>query len=376
LNCDGNWVIPHLLALTSIAHAGVCAFTGFVIFREESDMTPAPILPPFYMPIRETSVSPWLGLAREQMWSWIESFGLAPTGSARQHLERTAADLLAARFYPGAGPDLLPAFAQFCAFGFLVDDQFDEGANGRDPELCYKAICGMVGVLNGGTGATPLELALADLWNRLISGRSAAWQRQFANNIKGWLTSYLWATQDREVGHLLGIEEFCAYRQLAIGMYMCLDLAEMVVEADFSDDVRYCAAFLQMRRAVAEHVALLNDIFSVCKESDRGFAYNFVLVSEYVQRSRRERVIDHANAMLTAVVHNFLSAQDRLPDELGAVHPAIRTAALQYSNALAAMLRGNFDWHFECQRYTHPAELGAGRPDYVAGLFEARGDVK
>jgi (+)-beta-caryophyllene/(+)-caryolan-1-ol synthase len=339
-------------------------------------MTPAPILPPFYMPIAETGVSPWLGLAREQMWSWIESFGLAPTASARQHLKRTAADLLAARFYPGAGPDLLPILAQFCAFGFLVDDQFDEGASGRNPELCHKAISGMVGVLNGRTGATPLELALADLWNRLTSGRSAAWQRQFANNVKGWLISYLWATQDRDAGHLLGIEEFCAYRQLAIGMYMCLDLAEIVVEADFSDDVRYCAAFLQMRRAVVEHVALLNDIFSAGKESDRGFAYNFVLVSECVQQSRREHVIDHANAMITAIVHNFLSAQDRLPDELGAVHPAIRTAALQYSNALAAVLRGNFDWHFECQRYTHPAELGTGRPDYIAGLFEAHGDVK
>jgi hypothetical protein len=339
-------------------------------------MTSAPILPSFYMPIAETGVSPWLGLAREQMWSWIESFELAPTDSARQHLERTAADLLAARFYPGAGPDLLPVLAQFCAFGFLVDDQFDEGAHGRDPELCQQATRGMVGVLNGGTGATPLELALADLWERLTFGRSVGWRRQFSNNIKGWLTSYLWATQDRDVGNLLGIEEFCAYRQLAIGMYMCLDLAEMVVEADFSADVRYCAAFLQIRRAVAEHVALLNDIFSACKESDRGFFNNFVLVSECVQQSRRQHAIDHANAMITAVVHNFLSAKNRLPDELGAVDPAIRKAALQYSNALTAVLRGNFDWHFECQRYTHPAELGAGRPDYIAGLFEAHGDVK
>jgi hypothetical protein len=89
------------------------------IFGEEGNLTPAPILPAFYMPIAETGVSPWLDLAREQVWLWIESFGLTPTDSARQHLERTAADLLAARFYPGAGPDLLPALAQFCVFGFL-----------------------------------------------------------------------------------------------------------------------------------------------------------------------------------------------------------------------------------------------------------------
>ncbi|MEU2718778.1 terpene synthase family protein [Streptomyces sp. NPDC007205] len=258
---------------------------------------------------------------------------------------------------------------QFCAFGFLVDDEFDEGTYGRDPRLCADAVQRMVEVLDGLRDAeAPLERALADLWRTLTPGRSAAWRRQFANNIKGWLASYLWASIDGADGRLLGLEEFRGYRQLAVGMYMFLDLAEIVAAVTLPDELRYAPPLLEMRRAVAEHVAFLNDLFSADKECGHGFGYNLVLITERVHQCDRDTAVDRANAIVTGTVHNFLDARHRLSVDLCRNSLGVRQVAMSYSDALTCVLRGNFDWHFQCQRYTHPAEL-SGLPDYVSNLF-------
>jgi (+)-beta-caryophyllene/(+)-caryolan-1-ol synthase len=330
-------------------------------------------LPVFYMPFQETGVNPWLDDANEELWKWIDAMQLAPGRSARSHVERTNPALLAARFYPTAERRMMPLLAEFCAWGFIIDDEFDEGAYGRDSELCAKAVSSLLTVFKRGAAvnASPLEVALFDLWDRLVQCRSAGWRRQLANNIKGWLVTYHRAALERESGYVPGVEEFQEYRQFAVGMHMFMDLAEIVAAADLPDQVRYSSALLDMRRAVAEHVAFLNDIFSARKESGHDFGYNLVLITEQVQQCGIEAAIDRANDIVSGVINNFMDARQRLYTELStlAADWPVTSAALRYADALKAVVRGNYDWHFESERYTHPAELGSGYPDYISDLF-------
>ncbi|MFI1401028.1 terpene synthase family protein [Streptomyces sp. NPDC020681] len=342
---------------------------------EESIVTRS-TLPEFFMPFETTGLNPWLDSTQLEMWRWIDTIGLAPDPHSRRHVERTNPALLAARFYPTADRNVMPLLAEFCAWGFIVDDEFDEGPYGRNATLCGKAIKDLCAVLEFGMGAqaSPLEVALDDLWNRAVHHRSPGWCRQLANNIRGWLVTYHRTALEREAGFLPGIEEFREYRQFAVAMHMFMDLAEIVAGVDLPDRARYCSSLLDMRRATAEHVALLNDVFSAPKERGHEFAYNLVLMMEAVQECGGEAAMDRANAVVTGVVHNFLDARQRLPDELADANcdRSATSGALRTADVLKSLVRGNYDWHFETERYTHPEELGTGYPDYVPNHFAHR----
>jgi (+)-beta-caryophyllene/(+)-caryolan-1-ol synthase len=345
----------------------------------------SPQLPAFYMPIADTGVSPWLPAAERALWPWLDERRLAPGEHVRAHIKRTNPALLGARFYPAAGAGTLPLLAQFCAWAFIVDDEFDEGPCGRDPVLSARAVAELLAALERGTlergalqhgaaaTASPPAAALTDLWGRLAAGRSASWRRQFADNIRSWLVTYHRVVLEREAGYAPGIEEFRGYRQLAVGMHMFMDLAEAVAGVDLPDEIRYSPAVMDLRRAVAEHVAFLNDIFSAHKEEQHGFPHNLVLVVDRVLGCGVQAAVGRANAMATGAVLGFLDARRRLPGELAALgaDAAAAGAAARYAHSLAAVMRGNYDWHFGSKRYTHSDELGTALPGYVANLFQA-----
>ena len=339
-----------------------------------SGMT-GPQLPAFYMPIGETGVSAWLPAAERELWPWLSARGLAPGEHVRGHIRRTNPALLSARFYPAAGCAILPLLAQFCAWAFIVDDEFDEGACGRDSALSGRAVAGLLAVLEHGAaaGASPPMAALADLWGRLTARRSAGWCRQFADNIRSWLITYHQGALQHESGYAPGIEEFCGYRQLAVGMHMFLDLAEVVADIDLPDEVRYCPSVMDLRRAVAEHVAFLNDIFSVHKEDRHGFPHNLVLVIDRILGCGVRAAVNQANAMATGAVHAFLDARRRLDRDMASLGADAQTAqtVARYADSLAAVMRGNYDWHYASERYTHSDELGTAPPGYIADLFRA-----
>ena len=128
---------------------------------------------------------------------------------------------------------------------------------------------------------------------------------------------------------------------------------------------------MDLRRAVAEHVAFLNDIFSAQKEDRHGFPHNLVLVIDRVLGCGVQAAVSRANAMATGAVHGFLDARRRLDGNLAALGADARTAetAARYADSLAAVMRGNYDWHYASKRYTHSDELGTALPGYVADLF-------
>jgi (+)-beta-caryophyllene/(+)-caryolan-1-ol synthase len=335
----------------------------------------SPPLPAFYMPIGDTGMSAWLPAAERELWPWLDAWRLAPGEHVREHIKRTNPALLGARFYPAADSGNLPLLAQFCAWAFIVDDEFDEGLCGRDPVLSGRAVADLLAVLEHGAAAaaSPPAAALADLWGRLAAHRPASWRRQFAHNIRSWLVTYHRVVLEREAGHAPGIEEFRGYRQFAVGMHMFMDLAELVAGVDLPDEIRYCPAVMDLRRAVAEHVAFLNDIFSAPKEEQHGFPHNLVLVVDRVLGCGLQAAVGQANAMATGAVHGFLDARRRLDGELAALGADAATAgaAARYADSLAAVMRGNYDWHFGSKRYTHSDELGTALPGYVANLFQA-----
>jgi (+)-beta-caryophyllene/(+)-caryolan-1-ol synthase len=337
-------------------------------------MTIEEFVPPtLFMPFIKADPSPWMAQAEEEMWTWIDAFDLAPNDAVRRHIRRTRPELMAALYFPTAGPEILPLLAQYVAWGFMVDDEFDEGPIGHNVIRCEAAVKSLYTVLQQDAPVTrsPLALALADLWRRTSPYRSTGWRDQMVADIRDWLYTYLTEAHHRTSGHVPSSHEFWEHRQLTIGMRMFMDLGEIVAGTDVPEQARHCPALLAMRRAAAEQIALVNDIFSVRKDRAHGFIHNHVIIIQQTERCDLQDAIDRANELAAGCIDRFLAAEKRLPPELDAagVDCSAGEGVLRCVDGLGALIRGNYDWHFEVERYTNFEEVAPGLPDYVPDLF-------
>ncbi|MGW4800557.1 terpene synthase family protein, partial [Nonomuraea sp. NPDC004297] len=221
------------------------------------------VLPEFFMPFPERRPNPAHRRAEAGMWRWIGETGLCPTEPARANTERTMPALLMALYYPRAGAGILELLAQWTAWAFIVDDEFDDGAAGRDPATVLAAITSLVDVMDGAPPANPLAEALAGLWQRLTARCPAAWGRVFRRDVVAWLNTYYVEAVDRIAAPVPSGADFVLHRRESVGIRTFLDGCEPALGLHPPDAVRLLPAFAAARRAACDHVGLINDIFSV-----------------------------------------------------------------------------------------------------------------
>ncbi|MEI5102783.1 terpene synthase family protein [Streptomyces sp. PmtG] len=332
-------------------------------------------LPSFHMPFDKTGRNPAAPEAHTRMWEWVDGYGLCPTPLSRRWLLRTAPDDCMAWYYPTLDGDSLTLFSEFCAWAFIVDDEFDDGASGRDPRACEAAVHSLLAVLHGsGPARGRLAEAAADLWDRLTPGRSASWIRTFRQDITAWLWTYYGETVDRLGRRLPAIDAFREHRRDAVGEPMFLDLCEIAARADLTDSVRFILAFRELRNAAAEQIGLYNDIWSATKERAVAYHHNSVSILAANDPQRLQDAAHAANAMVTDCVHRMVDAVRDLPAQLQAagLDPGTRAAALATAEAYRVMVRGNYDYHYAVPRYTEPEDVDTQAPAHVANLFPQR----
>ncbi|MEU6709694.1 terpene synthase family protein [Streptomyces wuyuanensis] len=310
--------------------------------------------------------------AGAELWVWIEEFTLCPTQASRRHLERTRPELCAARFFPHAPAQLAAPLAQHMAWSFLADDQFDDGNAGRDSARCRAAVDSLTRTLRGEglENAGPLERAMDDWWRRLAAGRSASWCRDLQAHMQAWWQAAVTETADRAQGRMPGIDEYLANRRHSIALDMFLDLCEVDADVDLSEAVRPMPAFLRMRDAAAWNGAFLNDILSLAKEMASGYHHNAVLVIQHETKCSLQEAVDRVGDMGNRVMQDFIQAYDELDEELSAAGAdlQVRQDAAACAERYRDLVRGDFDWHFENDRYASLDEIQPAGT-YVADLF-------
>lgn len=331
-----------------------------------------PHVPVFYMPYPPEPPNPLLEEARQLLEEWLRDHQLVTTDEAWAQMERTRPDLMAARYYPRASLEALVRHMRWLAWGFVIDDEFDDGPAGRDPQQCQVVIRKLIDVVAGGPPQEPYARALADLWQATVRDRSKEWNRIHLYDF----CTVLWAYHTETIGRVTGTQfaslaEYIPFRCQSVAiLFYGTDHAEAALGIDLPDFVRHLPALAAIRRLVCEHIGLLNDIFSVAKDRalNNSNAVDIVMAERGCDQST---AIDHINALLTQKINDIAANDAMLADQLiaaGSDDPTQEQVAACVT-AYKSLTRGNHDWHFEVGRYTTPEAIHNGIPLYTQNLF-------
>src|SRR5918994_2123574 len=155
------------------------------------------------------ALNPELQEATAAVDAWLGEFGLVPTEEARRHVQRTRVDRLTAWLCPNASQEALILIAQWNAWLFQLDDQFDDDpVRGYQPEQWREAFGPLFAVFDGEVGGGPLTRSLADLWERTSAVRSSAWRRRFVPHLLWYFDSYRIDMIHREEGRMPGLQQY------------------------------------------------------------------------------------------------------------------------------------------------------------------------
>jgi (+)-beta-caryophyllene/(+)-caryolan-1-ol synthase len=327
----------------------------------------------FHMPYPYREPSRFLGQARAALAEWLRSHRLVTSEQARAHLERTRPDLLAARYHPDADLEALAGHARWTAWGFLIDDELDDGPARGDPEYGRAVIGELVEtVVAGRAPRRPYTRALAELWEQTVAGRSSEWRRIYLDDFCSWLWTYHTGALRRADAVRLGLADYVAFRCQEVGvLWVGVANAEAALGIDLPAYVRHLPAFDGIRHLACEHIGLLNDIFSLANDRALG-TVNAVDIVMAEQRCDQASAIGHVNTLLTRKLVEIARQEAALPVQLAAAgaDDQVRSQAAACGTAYKAMVRGNHDWHFEVRRYTAPETIRDGSAPYVQDLFK------
>ncbi len=305
------------------------------------------------MPLPAHDPNPVWKDADTAMWEWIDSHGICPEAAERQRMRAAESVLCIALYYPAADTATFEGLCRWLGWAFVADDVIDNPPASTDPCAATAAIAPMAAVLDGEGAASPLAAALADMRSQVMTGRSAAWRSDFTEATRRWL----WAAYSHAVQHASGqyfslAEYRASMHRYASGYPMTLALCEYATGTDLPETVRNLPAFTVMRRAAADHLGLVNDLYSAHIEDPDERYHNTVFV---MARQRRLSVADTA-ARVTGIANGHLATYQAARRDLvaqleAAVSGAPRTAALTVADAYGTLIRGNFDYHAHAERY-------------------------
>jgi (+)-beta-caryophyllene/(+)-caryolan-1-ol synthase len=327
------------------------------------------------MPFPYREPNSGLRAAEAGMWDWIDRFGLFTSAESQERLRQLRLPLNSARYHALADPLSLPLLNLPMIWGWVVDEQFDDGAVGRDVPRCCAALSGLTDVVRHGTvrpGANPIEAAGADLCQRLFEHRSPRWVQDFKHTVIDWLWAYYVEAVDRATGRYPTLDSYRPHRVSTSDERMFMLLSEYGGHIDLPAAVTRLPAYRQLMDAAAEHMGLFNDVISLPKESPIGYHHNAVTLVAHYENVDTHEAAERVNTMLTDCIQRMLDAEQELPPQLAATHVSdqVYADALRMVQAIKAHTRGNFDWHFEVTRYDAPGPLtDEGKPAYVPDLL-------
>lgn len=281
--------------------------------------------------------------AADALRSWAGQSGVLHDPARRAILAAARPAYVAARIYPVAPPAALALAAQWLAVNFLVDDLLDTDDN---PGSCESAADGLLGALDSDPAAgDPLHAAVAELWDRTATGRSANWRHAFRADYADWLGSYVREAVDRASGRIPPVDEYRRHRRLSSGMLVFADLVEIAAGIDLPARVRGLDPVPALRASTSEYMGLVNDVYSAGKELTSGQVHNAVRV-----------IMHHTGAGLAEA----LRAVGRLAAEcLRAFDHAARSLdpaseVARCAEGYRMLMRGAFDCCAELDRYRTP----------------------
>ncbi|GAA4893299.1 germacradienol/geosmin synthase [Stackebrandtia albiflava] len=328
-------------------------------------------LPVFYMPY-PARLNPNLETARQHTRTWARDMGMldAPRVDGgliwdEAELERHDYGLLCAYTHPDCDGPALDLITDWYVWVFFFDDHFLEmfkRTKDTDGAKAYLDRLHMFMPLNGEPmpePTNPVELGLADLWQRTAPAMSDDWRRRFTVSTRNLLMESLWELANISQDRVANPIEYIAMRRKVGGAPWSANLVEYAVGAEVPADLAATRPLKVLRDTFSDGVHLRNDLFSYQREvQDEGENANAVLVFERFLGRPTQESAELVNDLLTSRLHQFENtALTEIPLLFAdrAVTPDAQAAVAAYAKGLQDWQSGGHEWHMRSSRYMNKA---------------------
>ncbi|MFD7445611.1 isoafricanol synthase [Streptomyces sp. NPDC059909] len=316
--------------------------------------------------------SPHAERARRHTLLWLQETGLLKEEAEVAEYDALRLERLMAYFYPDATGSDLELAADFNAWFFIFDDQFDGGLGTR-PEAIERVVDNLVATMTLDGPAhqrpdgreSPLVRAFQDIWRRATAGTPYGWQSRFRAHWRDYMAAHQGEARNRNADRLPTLEELLEVRRDSIGVQPCLDFTERCGGYSLPDELLGSSPLREMRRITGDVVIFVNDIVSLVKELAAGDVNNSVVVLREQEGCTLEQSVERIAALANARTARFAQLAAALPKGMSerGVPPEVRGHIEHYVEGMGHLMAGNLAWSLATSRYdeTGIAAVSGGR---------------
>ncbi|MET9293304.1 germacradienol/geosmin synthase [Streptomyces sp. NPDC003077] len=348
------------------------------------------LLPDFHMPF-ETTLSPHLETARENVVAWAHRMGILQPqpGVPRSHVwdEGRLVDidlpLCAAGIHPDATADALDLSSAWLTWGTYADDYYPvvygesrdlAGAKASNERLAHfmpidsgpaaslpvpgpaSALGAALVQASAPVPANALERGLADLWARTTAPMDTEARRFLRDAIQRMLDSWLWELDNQAQNRIPDPVDYLEMRRATFGSDLTMSLCRLGHGRLVPPEVYGSGPMRSLENAAANYACLLNDCFSYQKEIEfEGEVHNGLLVVQNFFDCDYPTALGIVHDLMTSRMHQFQHiAAHELPvlyEDFNLCDEA-RKALDGYVHELENWMTGILTWHRGCRRYT------------------------
>ncbi|WP_432068843.1 isoafricanol synthase [Streptomyces sp. C10-9-1] len=333
-------------------------------------------------------LSPHAERARRHTLTWLLETGMLDGDAATAEYDALRLERLMAYFYPDAKATDLELAADFNAWFFIFDDQFD-GSLGLRP-WAVERLVDLLGRTMDPAGPLPrprpepgrdgtepsLVRGFRDIWLRSTTGAPAAWRRRFRGHWLAYMAAHRDEALNRSATVLPGLDRFLEVRRHSIGVQPCLDFTERCGGYALPDALHGGSPLREMRQITSDVVIFVNDIVSLGKELAAGDVNNSVVVLREELGCTLDEAVERIARRANTCCARFAELAAALPGTLGAagVPAELRGHVEHYVEGMGHLMAGNLAWSLATSRYDEQgvAAVSGGRQRPWAHLVAER----
>lgn len=317
----------------------------------------------------QTRMSPHLDSARRNLKQWatrmhmLDSLPGLPAFAIWTEEQLLAYDfaLCAAAIHPEASSSQLDISAQWLTWGTYGDDLFPKifgstrnfvGAKLQRERLWLFLPLDCTSTT---PALNPLEMGLADLWQRTAEPMPMDARRQFRESVQEMTSSWLWELANQFQHRVPDPVDYIEMRRKTFGSDMTRSLSQIALGDDIPAEIYSSRPMINLANSACDYACLTNDLFSYRKEIEfEGEIHNCVLVIQKFFNCDAQRALNMVNDLMAARMRQFQRIVARelpaLSDDFK-LNASQRSRLHQYVISLQDWLAGILTWHEQCHRY-------------------------
>ncbi|MEV7013560.1 terpene synthase family protein [Streptosporangium sp. NPDC051022] len=291
---------------------------------------------------------------------WARMMGLTANRRDAERLGRARFHLAAARFLPHVPAADVTLFSQWTTWFFFLDDEQDDGLAGHDQawvRRTYGSLLAIVSTSRPPGPASPLQAALADLWQRTAPRMTPAWRTRFTTQMRHHRDAFLEQADNRVNGRVPSVEDYPRLRRRANGEHM-FNLFEVAHRAEIPAPLARTSAWSELCAAANDITAWCNDIASYDRESASGDTTNYVTVFRHALGCDTRTAVEQVKQQIRRRLDDLRNARRLLGQETHRLHlDDQRHPIAQVADTLTDLPGTHFGWLLDSGRYTFPPPL-------------------